>query len=41
MTEGKKDILKKIYLFSGLMDGDLEALAQVAISRDFPREALS
>jgi CRP-like cAMP-binding protein len=38
MTEGKKDILKKIYLFSGLMDSDLEALAQVAISRDFPRD---
>jgi len=38
MSERKKDILKKIYLFSGLGDKDLEALAQVAFSRDFPRE---
>jgi len=38
MTERKQDILRKIYLFSGLGDRDLEALAQVAISRDFPRD---
>lgn len=38
MTEGKKDILKKIYLFSGLGDNDLVVLAQLAISRNFPRE---
>jgi len=38
MSEQKKDALKKIYLFSGLKDTDLEALAQIAISRDFPRD---
>ena len=38
MPERKKDILKKIYLFSGLNDSDLEPLAQMAISRDFPRD---
>jgi CRP/FNR family transcriptional regulator, dissimilatory nitrate respiration regulator len=38
MPERKKDILRKIYLFSGLGDKDLEALAQVAVSRNFARE---
>ncbi|MFZ2087215.1 MAG: Crp/Fnr family transcriptional regulator [Desulfobaccales bacterium] len=38
MTERKSDLLKKIYLFSGLGDKDLETLAQIAISRNFPRE---
>ena len=38
MTERKSDLLKKIYLFSGLGDKDLENLAQIAISRNFPRE---
>jgi CRP/FNR family transcriptional regulator len=38
MTESKQDILKKIYLFSGLADKDLEVLAQLAISRKFPRD---
>jgi CRP/FNR family transcriptional regulator, dissimilatory nitrate respiration regulator len=38
MAERKVDILKKIYLFSGLHDSDLEPLAQMAISRDFPRD---
>jgi len=36
MAERKADILKKIYLFSGLHDNDLEPLAQMAISRIFP-----
>ena len=38
MPADKKDILKKIYLFSGLQDHDLEALARVALSRAFPRD---
>ncbi len=38
MTERKSDVLKKIYLFSGLGDKDLETLAQIVISRNFPRE---
>lgn len=38
MSEQRKEALKKIYLFSGLQDNDLEALAQVAIRRDFPRD---
>ena len=38
MSEQKKDVLRKIYLFSGVTDNDLEALARVAISRDFPRD---
>lgn len=38
MQEKKKEVLRKIYLFSGLADSDLKALAQVAISRAFPRE---
>jgi CRP/FNR family transcriptional regulator, dissimilatory nitrate respiration regulator len=36
--ESKNDILKKIYLFSGLMDRDLEAMAKLAIRREFPRD---
>jgi len=38
MTEPKSNILKKIYLFSGLQDNDLETLARIALRRDFPRE---
>ena len=38
MTERKSDILRKIYLFSGLGDKDLESLARLAISRNFPRD---
>jgi CRP/FNR family transcriptional regulator len=38
MTEQKKDILRKIYLFSGLGDADLAALAKLAITREFPRD---
>jgi CRP-like cAMP-binding protein len=38
MTERKPDILRKIYLFSGLEDKDLEVLARLAVSRSFPRD---
>lgn len=38
MTERKTDILKEIYLFSGLEDKGLESLARLAISRSFPRD---
>jgi CRP-like cAMP-binding protein len=38
MSEQRKEALKKIYLFSGLQDNDLEALTQVAIHRDFSRD---
>ncbi|MGQ9688143.1 MAG: Crp/Fnr family transcriptional regulator [Desulfobaccales bacterium] len=40
MTTTKKDMLRKIYLFSGLGDSDLETLARLAISRDFSRETV-
>ena len=30
MLEQRKDVLRKIYLFSGVGDNDLEALARVA-----------
>jgi CRP/FNR family transcriptional regulator len=36
---GKKKILRDIYLFSGVPDPDLEVLAQMAVSRAFPRQA--
>lgn len=35
---GKTLILRKIYLFSGVSDADLEVLAQMAVSRAFPRQ---
>ncbi|MEW6388015.1 MAG: Crp/Fnr family transcriptional regulator [Thermodesulfobacteriota bacterium] len=35
----KQKVLKEIYLFSGLADNDLEPLAQMAITRTFPKEA--
>lgn len=38
LTTPKKEILRRIYLFSGLAEMDLEALARVAVSRTFPRE---
>lgn len=38
MQDQQKDVLRKIYLFSGLRDTDLETLAQLAINRAFPRE---
>jgi CRP/FNR family transcriptional regulator, dissimilatory nitrate respiration regulator len=38
MTSQKKDILHKIYLFSGLEDADLASVAKLAITREFPRD---
>jgi CRP-like cAMP-binding protein len=35
----KRQILGKIYLFSGVPDSDLEALAQMAVGKAFPRQA--
>ncbi len=34
-----KEILRKIYLFSGIPAEDLEALARMAVSRGFPKQA--
>lgn len=34
--EDKKKLLREIYLFSGLAENDLEALAKIAISKSFP-----
>lgn len=39
MSEQKKDVLKRIYLFSGLSDRDLETLARLALNRRFERDA--
>jgi CRP-like cAMP-binding protein len=36
----KEKLLKKIYLFSGVEEPDLEALRQMAVSRDFHRQAV-
>ncbi len=36
---GKRKVLRGIYLFSGVSDGDLEVLAQMAVSKEFPRQA--
>ncbi len=36
---GKKGILRGIYLFSGVSDSDLEVLAQLAVGKDFSRQA--
>ena len=38
MSEQKKNALKKIYLFSGLNDRDLETLARLAVNRRFERD---
>ena len=37
MSRDKMAVLRKIYLFSELQDPDLQALAQLAVRRDFPR----
>lgn len=39
MLEQRKAALRKIYLFSGLSDHDLETLARLAINRQFPRDS--
>ncbi len=36
----KKALLKKIYLFSGVGEADLEVLAQMAFSKAFPRQSV-
>lgn len=38
MTGDKKAILRRVHLFSGLAEHDLEALVQLAVSRGFPRD---
>lgn len=39
MLEQRKAALRKIYLFSGLSDHDLETLARLAINRQFSRDS--
>lgn len=36
---GKTQILRKIYLFSGVSEADLEVLTQMAVGKAFPRQA--
>jgi CRP/FNR family transcriptional regulator len=36
----KKKILREVYLFSGVAESDLETLAELAVARDFPRQAV-
>jgi CRP/FNR family transcriptional regulator len=38
MLTQKQDVLRKIYLFSGLNDRDLETLSQLAVTRKFSRD---
>ncbi|MCL4501299.1 MAG: Crp/Fnr family transcriptional regulator [Deltaproteobacteria bacterium] len=38
VPERKKQILRRIYLFSGIPEGDLEILAQMAVSKAFARQ---
>lgn len=38
MFEQKKEALRKIYLFSGLKDSDLETLTRLAVNRQFARD---
>jgi CRP/FNR family transcriptional regulator, dissimilatory nitrate respiration regulator len=38
-TRGKQHILRRIYLFSGLPEADLEPLARMAVRKDFTRGA--
>ena len=35
----KRKILRDVYLFSGVPEADMEALADLAVSKDFPRQA--
>jgi CRP/FNR family transcriptional regulator, dissimilatory nitrate respiration regulator len=37
--EKKRALLRRIYLFSGVGEADLEVLAQMALSRSFPRQS--
>ncbi len=36
----KKQILRRIYLFSGIPEGDLEVLAEMAVKKSFARQAI-
>jgi CRP-like cAMP-binding protein len=38
-TGVKQQILRRIYLFSGISEGDLEILARMAIKKTYPRQA--
>ena len=37
-TGGKQQILRRIYLFSGIGEADLEILARMAVKKTFPRQ---
>jgi CRP-like cAMP-binding protein len=39
-NQPKRAMLKRIYLFSGVEDEDLEALAQMALSKTIPRQSV-
>ncbi len=39
-VQKKMALLRKIYLFSGVMDADLESLARMALDKAFPRQAV-
>ena len=38
-TSGKQQILRRIYLFSGIGEADLSTLARMAVKKNFPRQA--
>ena len=38
-TGGKQQILRRIYLFSGIAEADLESLARMSVRKTFPRQA--
>ena len=38
-TGVKQQILRRIYLFSGIAEADLETLARMAVKKTFPRQA--
>jgi len=40
MAEEKPEILRRIYLFSGLSEEDLAAVARLAVARNFPKDAV-
>jgi len=39
-TGAKQQILRRIYLFSGISESDLETLARMAVTKTFPRQAI-
>jgi CRP-like cAMP-binding protein len=39
-TGAKQQILRRIYLFSGISEADLEILAHMAVKKTFPRQAI-